>query len=176
MELFHSKDAVLSIDVDALQKMIECVLHHQTLEAGGILLGKKSSAGDTYSIVDVGLPSKFDKQGPVSFVRSKISAKRLVNKAWHQSCGVINHIGEWHSHTFNSPWPSMQDQCDMMRAYTDGEFVFNYFFTVIVSKDLQIFTGLVSHGNIIDHNIVKIGGQVCTGTAQIRKANGEEKL
>lgn len=156
MELFHNKDAVLVIETVALQKMLDCVLSNAELEAGGILLGRKSISGNTYSITDVGLPSRFDKRGPLSFVRSRISARRLVNKAWHNSHGEINHLGEWHSHIFNSPWPSIQDCRDMVRAYEDGEYIYDYFFTIIISRDMQIFTGLVSHGKIIDHNTIRI--------------------
>ena len=174
MELFHNKDAVLTIEEGALSKIIECTTKDRNLEAGGILLGRKSAAGDTYSIVDVGQPSELDRRTSISFIRSKVSAKKLVDKAWHNSGGVNNHIGEWHSHTFDYPIPSFQDKRDMARAYNDGEYVFDYFFTVIISRDFQIFSGLVSQGSIVDYNIIRVGREICTDTVQmkIRKRDG----
>lgn len=157
MELYHSKDAILTIDSTALKEMLLCVLEEDKLESGGILLGRKKNNCETYSISKVGLPSELDKRSPFSFVRSSAIARKIVNNAWKQSLGIVNHIGEWHSHIFDSSHPSYQDQKDMMRAYQEGECLFEHFFTVIISRNLQIYTGLVFHGEIIDSNIIRVG-------------------
>lgn len=175
MELYNNNDILLEIERDALKKLIFCVKRNPLLEAGGVLLGKKRIDSEAYLITDIGVPTRYDKQGPMSFVRSMISARQHINSAWQNSGGFVNHIGEWHSHIFDSPYPSLQDKRDMERAYIDGEYVFDCFFTVIVSRDLQIYTGLAVRGKIIDYNIIKAGQELCMDTAWERVMKAEKR-
>lgn len=158
IELYHQHGVELLIEEDALQKMLHSAAHDPSLEAGGILLGKKKAGSACYCITDVGTPGILDRPGPFFFVRSRISAEKLVTRAWKKSGGTVNHIGEWHSHPFPSPLPSGQDRQDMDRAYREGEVLFPHFFTLIVSEDFRIFVGLVERGKIIDSQIIKTGG------------------
>ena len=174
MELYNNHGVVLTIDRSALKKMISSVKNNQSLEAGGVLLGKKKISCETYTVTDVGIPTKYDRRAPLHFIRSAVSARQQVDDAWKKSSGTVNHIGEWHSHTFASPYPSPQDRRDMVRAFLDGEYVFDHFFTIIVSNDWQIFTGLVERGKIVDYKIVKVGRELCTDTALESIAKTEE--
>ena len=126
------------------------------LEAGGIILGRKQNGWEKYIISDVGVPTERDTQKPFSFIRNKENAQELTNRFWKESNGEINHIGEWHSHIFPSPWPSLTDKNDMLRAYMDGEYIFNHFFTIIVSSDLRIHVGVVEKGIITYSQIIKV--------------------
>lgn len=156
MELYHANKVALYINDIALRKMLICVNASPFLECGGILLGKKECNWEKYYITDLGIPTKFDTQGSMSFVRDKRSAQRLIKRTWKESHGFVNHIGEWHSHIFMSPYPSLQDKLDMKRAFLEGETLFDHFFTLIMSSDNQIYIGLVERGNIIDSNVVKV--------------------
>lgn len=156
MELYRNNSVALFIEKEAFDKMIAAAREKPGLEAGGIVLGKKSSRWNKYIITDVGTPTDKDIQRPFSFIRNKESAQILTNQAWEESAGEINHIGEWHSHILPSPKPSFIDISDVKRAYKDGECVFEHFFTLIVSSDFRLFVGVVSKGNIVYSQVLKV--------------------
>ena len=170
MELFREDGIALYIKESALRRIITSTKHTPRLEAGGVLLGKKAKDWEKYIITDVGIPTKYDKQRPLSFVRDKQQAQKLTNNAWIESSGVINHIGEWHSHIFPSPMPSWVDRCDMKRSYDDGEFVFDHYFTLIISSNLNVYVGIVEKGNIVDYRVVRLEKE-CIGIAHQLKEN-----
>lgn len=175
MELIHCEDITLYIEKEALAKMLSCAHYYRSVEAGGIILGKKVIDAEKYIITDIGKPTCFDKQAPLSFIRNKKSAQILTNRAWRKSNGIVNRIGEWHSHVFPSPIPSGQDINDMYRTYHDGEFVFDHFFTLIVASDASIFVGVVEQGSIIYSNIIRMGRE-CTDIVRRNQQNPDGNL
>lgn len=175
MELFNERGIALYIEEKALAKMLSCAHYYCSIEAGGIILGKKVVGFEKYIITDIGTPTRFDRQAPLSFVRNKKDAQILTNEAWRKSNGIINRIGEWHSHVFPSPIPSTQDRYDMYRTYRDGEFVFDHFFTLIVASDDSIFVGVVEQGSIINSNIIRMGRE-CTDIVRKNQQNPDENL
>ena len=156
MELFRENGIALYIEEPAFKKMIAAARKVPGLEAGGIILGRKQNGWEKYIISDVGIPTGRDTQKPFSFIRNKENAQELTNRFWQKSNGEINHIGEWHSHIFPSPRPSPIDRNDMKRAYTEGEYIFDHFFTIIVSSDLRLFVGIVEKGIIVYSQIIKV--------------------
>ena len=172
MELFREDGIALYIKERALRRIITSTKQTPRLEAGGVLLGKKAKDWEKYIITDVGIPSKYDKQSPLSFVRDKQHAQELTNNAWLESSGEVNHIGEWHSHIFPSPMPSWVDRCDMKRSYDDGEFVFDHFFTLIVSSDLRVYVGIVEKGDIVDFRVVRVDKECIDIVRPMQKNKG----
>lgn len=161
MELYRNNTIALYIEKEAFNKMIVAAKRTPGIEAGGIILGKKASSWNKYIITDVGTPTNKDTQRPFSFIRNKENAQILTNRVWEESGGEINHIGEWHSHIFPSPIPSVVDKSDMKRAYKDGECVFDHFFTLIISSDLRLYVGVVSKGKIVYSRLLKVDKE-CT--------------
>ena len=162
MELFRENGIALYIEEPSFKKIITATRKDPGLEAGGIILGRKQNGWEKYIISDVGIPTGRDTQKPFSFIRNKENAQELTNRLWQESNGEINHIGEWHSHIFPSPRPSPIDRNDMKRAYTEGEYMFDHFFTIIVSSDLRLFVGIVEKGIIVYSQIIKVEKE-CTG-------------
>ena len=156
MELFRENGIALYIEEPAFKKIITAARKDPGLEAGGIILGRKQNGWEKYIISDVGIPTGRDTQKAFSFIRNKENAQELTNRLWQESNGEINHIGEWHSHIFPSPRPSPIDRNDMKRAYTEGEYIFDHFFTIIVSSDLRLFVGIVEKGIIVYSQIIKV--------------------
>ena len=161
MELYRQNNIALYIENVILRKMLISARQNPLLESGGVVLGRKELDWEKYVITDIGIPTRYDTQSAFSFVRNRENAQRVVNHAWEQSNGEVNHIGEWHSHIFPSPFPSWQDRQDMKRAYYDHECLFEHFFTLIVSSDLKVYVGVVKKGVIIEYSIVKVGKE-CT--------------
>ena len=69
-----------------------------------------------------------DKRSRFSFIRSKISAQRIVDKKWHDSNGIENYLGEWHSHPENCPTPSHTDRELIQQVIKDDTNVFKKVF------------------------------------------------
>ena len=101
MERIRFEDGtILYIEDIVLAKLFKYLQRSSTSkEAGGILIGKQAKGREEYYLCDVSEPSHMDKKGRFSFVRNKVSAQRIINKKWHESNGIENYLGEWHSHT-----------------------------------------------------------------------------
>jgi len=175
MELYRENGIALYIEEIALKRIIITTKQTPYLEAGGVLLGKKVKGWEKYIITNVGIPTNNDKQGPLSFIRNKQQAQELTDFAWHESNGEVNHIGEWHSHIFPSPMPSWVDRSDMKRSYDDGEFVFDHFFSLIVSSDLRIYIGIVEKGDIVDYRVVRVDKECIDIVRPLQKNKGAAK-
>ena len=77
-------------------------------ETGGILLGHFGH--DFIEITEVyqlksSLLSKFQ------YRRSVKKAQKLIDKRWKETNGVVNYLGEWHTHPNMSSVPSSADKC-----------------------------------------------------------------
>src|SRR5687767_11009440 len=78
-------------------------------EAGGVLLGRliRNSCD---AIVDEGTsPTPQDHRGRFFFRRAGPPTQRRITEAWFQSEGVVNYLGEWHTHPEDVPSPSSTD-------------------------------------------------------------------
>lgn len=82
-------------------------------EAGGILLGRVYPG--SHVVVEVAtVPGPLDDAGPYFFNRSRRAAQEIINRAWRESGGAQNYLGEWHSHPVARPSPSGRDR-EMIR-------------------------------------------------------------
>lgn len=79
-------------------------------EAGGILLGKVKLDYSEYEIVDISEPCSKDKRSKYGFIRNKENAQKIINEAFEKSNGVIQYMGEWHTHPELNPIPSNTDK------------------------------------------------------------------
>ena len=67
------------------------------LETGGILLG--STKGGRIRVERATGPGPKAKHGLASFSRDGNFAQTELERAWIESDGAVDYIGEWHSHT-----------------------------------------------------------------------------
>lgn len=112
-------------------------------EYGGILLGKKELNNDTYVISNVTVPSIYDCSTKTSFIRDKNNAQKQINKIWEDSNGIINYMGEWHTHSVKNPIPSTTDKKLIQQLYKDETNVFRYFYMIILGNTGNLFIGVV---------------------------------
>lgn len=94
-------DAVLDLVMGNRQ------LKNTDAEAGGILLGLRRD--DHLHVTGLTTPCPADQRSRMGFQRKDEfhQAKALV--AWQESGGVVDYIGEWHSHPERHPSPSSID-------------------------------------------------------------------
>lgn len=124
-------------------------------EYGGILLGKISEGGQVY--VDIATePSAFDISGNMSFVRNKKPAQDIIDHFWRESEGVVNYLGEWHTHPFESNNPSSGDIEMLNEAlfYNENCFDFTLMIIIDITNNYSITIsnqyGIMTKGNIFN--------------------------
>ena len=78
-------------------------------EAGGVLLGRYIINSNDTIIDDVSTPQVKDITSPVRFIKHKKQHQSIVDKAWKNSKGTCNFLGEWHTHPEEIPSPSSID-------------------------------------------------------------------
>ena len=76
-------------------------------EAGGILLGLRRD--DHLHVTGLTTPRPADKRSRTSFQRKDKFHQARALAAWRESGGVVDYIGEWHSHPERHPLPSSID-------------------------------------------------------------------
>ena len=77
-------------------------------ETGGILLGKFNKENRVVEITEVHeLKTNFFSR--ILYKRSGRKAQKIINRRWHETNGVINYIGEWHTHPNMQAVPSSTD-------------------------------------------------------------------
>lgn len=116
-------------------------------EAGGILLGKIKTDYSEYIIEDISEPSKMDKRSRFSFVRNRKSAQRIINKSFKESNGIIQYLGEWHTHPQINPFPSPIDKNLLIQCSKNIENVSCTIFMIILGFDGSLFVGYTRKNN-----------------------------
>lgn len=77
-------------------------------ETGGILLGKFNKENRVVEITEVHeLKTNFFSR--ILYKRSGRKAQKIINRRWYETNGVINYIGEWHTHPNMQAVPSSTD-------------------------------------------------------------------
>jgi integrative and conjugative element protein (TIGR02256 family) len=85
-------------------------------EAGGILLGYRR--GKHLHIASATKPQNDDVRERFRFLRQDKQHEVLARKAWNESGGTLDYIGEWHTHPESSPVPSPIDQREWKKILT----------------------------------------------------------
>ena len=85
-----------------------------------------------YVITDITIPGSNDKQGPFFFVRDRIDAQEQINEYWNESDGIINYLGEWHTHPQEYPIPSHVDNALIRQVIDDGSVIWPEMLMIIV--------------------------------------------
>ncbi|MFK0344198.1 Mov34/MPN/PAD-1 family protein [Pseudomonas asiatica] len=73
-------------------------------EAGGTLMGYRS--GQHLHVLRATVPMPLDRRSRISFERLDPGHQLAVTKAWEESQGRIDYLGDWHTHPQLNPLPS----------------------------------------------------------------------
>lgn len=82
-------------------------------EQGGLLLGYRKKSG--LQITGFTLPQRSDLASPMIFKRNSEGHAQLALKAWEKSRGIVDWIGEWHTHPGGNSAPSTTDIANWVR-------------------------------------------------------------
>lgn len=82
-------------------------LRDSDTEAGGVLLGLRR--GDHLHVTALTCPSSRDKRSRFAFWRRRRYHQEEALKQWRASGGLVDYLGEWHTHLEMRPSPSGTD-------------------------------------------------------------------
>lgn len=124
----------IEISGELLRKMLSYEQAIYDDERGGILLGMYDSQSYYYKITDFTVPNEFDQAGQLFFVRSKHGAQQVINEQWRKSHGLINYLGEWHTHPEKKPKPSAVDLSLIQQIIEDESAVWPEVLMIILGQ------------------------------------------
>lgn len=101
------------IDNIVFEKMERSSRRFSPLEAGGLMLGYRKD-GFLHAI-DVTLPGAWDRHSRSAFHRSVKAHRLRALRLWRKSGGLVDWLGEWHSHPGFALNPSGTDHRNWSR-------------------------------------------------------------
>lgn len=90
---------------------------HLPNEFGGILMGYRGEDNDI--IIDFDIPELF-VQSKTGFTRFADNLNKNIANSYDISKGIIEYLGEWHTHPFSNPGYSTND-LNSMREISEDE-------------------------------------------------------
>lgn len=108
-------------------------------EMGGIILGMFNEKDNIYVIDDVTKPNKEDISEPFCFIRKKNPAQAIINRKWKKSNGIINYMGEWHTHPCANPKPSSVDKELISVIISNRSCKYKIVFMIIVGTNRTLY-------------------------------------
>ncbi len=109
----------------------DCKMKH---EAGGTLMGYRS--GQHLHVLYATEPMPLDKSSRTSFERLDPGHQLAVTKAWEESQGRVDYLGDWHTHPQLNPSPSRIDQKEWAKL---GSTLNKPLLFLIVGEQARIF-------------------------------------
>ena len=150
-------DITIEIDDHVLEILRKHTQYSGMNEAGGILLGKYIPEKEYYYITMATEPTEKDSAGPLWFIRNHVIAQERINEQWNDTDGIINYLGEWHTHPWQSPKPSIVDRNLLKKIVKDRSNVWKYLIMIIVGLNNTFYIGVCDSehkGKITNERIV----------------------
>ncbi len=112
---------------EALDKISTLSLASNGIETGGVLIGCPVSLDDGVALVicHATLPGEGAIRTPAYFDRDKEYCGKIVNAYHTTSDGVLNYVGEWHSHPGRDTRPSSLDNASLFLVARDRGYTIN---------------------------------------------------
>ncbi len=142
MHFKFADGVLLELPDEVLQRMIEITSElgfHE--ESGGILLGSKDISNKRYLVKDFTCPGPDDERSPWYFIRKKDPSNEAIRKAWEESDGTVNYLGEWHTHDEDMPNPSSTDKNLVREVIEDKSSLYEDVFMLIIGGGGGMFCG-----------------------------------
>lgn len=124
------------------------------LETGGILLGHDHEADDLIEVTRAGDAGPRAKRERRRFLRDLDHARGLADVAYEEDGSVW--IGEWHTHTNESPVPSPRDLSTYLRLLDEPSLNFAMFASIIVTADSEKWDDPVLWPWVITPEVVQL--------------------
>ncbi|WP_432404870.1 Mov34/MPN/PAD-1 family protein [Wukongibacter sp. M2B1] len=141
------KNTIVTISDLVIEKINKYRQLNRMYESGGILLGRVKIDYSEYIIDDISEPCSRDRRYRYGFIRNKDKAQKIINEAFDKSNGVIQYLGEWHTHPECNPTPSIVDRNLINNCSEKIENVSEIIFMIILGYDGSMYIGYKRKGN-----------------------------
>ncbi|WP_452222146.1 Mov34/MPN/PAD-1 family protein [Lacinutrix salivirga] len=143
MVLKKSNKGLLKLSSNAISAMNAYIQDENYKdEAGGVLLGRFILNSKDIIIDKVTVPLEADIRGRYRYIRDANQHQKLITKAWNNSDGTCNYLGEWHTHPEDYPTPSGQDIKNWKEILENRIFSSQYLYFVIVGiEETRVWEG-----------------------------------
>ena len=148
-EINNLKIIVKDEVIDNIKKSYWSNLKYET---GGILLGKFNRKNKLIEISEV-YELKTNLFSKILYKRNARKAQKIINKRWKETEGIINYIGEWHTHPNMLAHPSGTDINSLKEIHDKVKRVLPGTILIIAGKDENINL-IVQSGDIIEMRIL----------------------
>ena len=132
----------LYIEDDILASMKKHYCTNEPKEGGGILLGKVSIDEKNIYITEL-YQIESSKSDNTHYERNATVAQEIINNRWKASSGVINYLGEWHTHPKMIAVPSNTDINSMKLISKSIQAVIPYIFLIILGENNEFSISIV---------------------------------
>lgn len=131
----------------------EC--HRQTdaqqPESGGILLGCRR--GRHFEIMHATTPFPKDRRWRTGFIREREGHQAVATRLWAASKGIIDYVGEWHTHPELTPRPSTIDYREWSALVSQS--LSGVPLIIVIAGITTLYTAHLMHGRIMSLNEAK---------------------
>ena len=148
-EINNLKIIVKDEVIDNIKKSYWSNLKYET---GGILLGKFNRKNKLIEISEV-YELKTNLFSKILYKRNARKPQKIINKRWKETEGIINYIGEWHTHPNMLAHPSGTDINSLKEIHDKVKRVLPGTILIIAGKDENINL-IVQSGDIIEMRIL----------------------
>lgn len=124
------------------------------METGGILLGYDYDGDDLLEVTQAGDAGPRARRERRRFLRDLEHARTLADVAYEEDGSVW--IGEWHTHTNESPFPSSRDLLTYLRLLGDATLEFSRFASIIVTAECDDWDDVVLWPWVITPTLVQL--------------------
>ena len=109
-------------------------------EAGGILLGEIYPDQNLIRVVEATVPTRADRATATTWHRDTDSANKHIHRAWRDSDGRVQYIGEWHTHAQRHPRPSGRDRQTRNELVREPGLVTDWLLLAIIGQRSNYFS------------------------------------
>ncbi|RKI75419.1 hypothetical protein D7V90_22940 [bacterium 1xD42-87] len=109
----------------------------QRFETGGILLGKFSRKKKIIEVDEIH-EIKATNSSCVTYRRNVDMAQKIIDKRWKETNGLLNYVGEWHTHPKMTALPSQADIFSLIDIISKTETILPGTIMIIVGNNGEL--------------------------------------
>ena len=125
------------INNKVLEKMIKFFELCKQCETGGILLGKFSRKKKIIEVDEI-YEIKANNSSCVTYRRNVDIAQKIIDRRWKETKGLLNYVGEWHTHPKMTALPSQTDILTLTEIILKTESILPGTIMIIVGKNDEL--------------------------------------
>lgn len=125
------------INNKVLEKMTKIFELCKQSETGGILLGKFSRIKKIIEVDEI-YEIKTNNSSRVTYKRNVEIAQKIIDRRWKETKGLLNYVGEWHTHPKMTALPSQIDIVTLTEIILKTESILPGTIMIIVGKNDEL--------------------------------------